>query len=61
MSYFDDAQAEDQHPGWGGSGESCSRCGTTEYFDNDIDGEPICDDCLDRRRLEIYKIKRDFL
>lgn len=45
--YSDDEKcAQDTQPGWGGSGESCSRCGTIEYFNGDMDGEPMCNDCL---------------
>ncbi len=37
----------DPEPGWGGSGEPCSRCGTTEYFDScDDEGQPLCHQCL---------------
>ena len=39
----------DPQPGWGGSGESCTICSTTEYFNSEVDGEPMCSDCINNR------------
>jgi uncharacterized protein (DUF983 family) len=50
MYYSDEEKcAQDHEPGWAGSGESCSDCGTTEYFNSEIDGEPLCGSCIENR------------
>lgn len=46
--YYSDQEKCDQdtQPGWDGSGVACSGCGTTDYFNSDIDGDPMCGDCI---------------